>query len=131
MAPRGDTQGEKGRRQHIQSVLRIFRRRGVDGKEGMPLMAAFLNSLFGLGGSYALTVQSCRHQPGGKHDAQALLRKLPCRCCGTADGVKAPKLVVSDLRKKARAFCKVHGRGEIQAWRSVEPPGIATEEAEE
>jgi hypothetical protein len=118
------------RRQHIQSVFRVFRRRGVSGEESMSFMAGFLDSLFGSGGAHALAVQPCRHCPGGRHYARAIMGLAPCVTGGTRDGGKAPKLVVSDIRKKARAFCRSRGRGTILPWDGTELRAVS-EEAEE
>jgi hypothetical protein len=116
------------RRQHIQSILRVFRRRGVD----WPEFGEFLLWLFGPGGRFELRTSDCRHAPGGiHHEHLSDIQVLPCVTTGVPDHPKAPKLVVSDLRSRAREFLHSIGYGTILPWGDVVGPALVMSDSEE
>ena len=96
---------------HLKTILRVFRRRGAGTLE----FAKFLNYLFSAGGPHALRRVGCRHNAGRQHDAM-LIGESYCSTTGSLDANKAPKLVVSDIRKKARVFLDSSGYGTILDW---------------
>lgn len=101
MPPKAGAGAANTRRQHIQSVIRVFRRRGAKFED----IRDFLEGLFGPTGRYQFRPINCRHGQNQRHDA-VLMNLIRCCASGINDGAKAPKLVVADLRNLARSFCR-------------------------
>jgi len=90
---------------HVNSILRVFRRRGA----GTPEFAEWLATLFGPMGTRAREDLSCRHGQGEVHDVVEIFDWQPCWSAGTRDAGKAPKLVVQRMREQARVFLAANG----------------------
>jgi hypothetical protein len=62
-----------------------------------------------------LRATECRHAVNHEHDPR-VRGEFCCRTTGFLDGNKAPKLVVADIRSRARVFLASEGYGTILDW---------------